>query len=81
MRLARGGGPIPLAIPVQQEVPRETSMALFPKNWASHLLSGECQVVRIGKRSPKWGWLKDKEGESPQKWNKERSKDQSEYLR
>ena len=26
--------------------------APFPKNWASHLLRGECQVVRIGKRSP-----------------------------
>ena len=33
----------------------------LPKNWASHLLRGECQVVRIGKRSLKWQWLKDKE--------------------
>ena len=57
-------GPIPLAIPVQQEVARKTSTYLFPKNWASHLLSGEFYVVRIGNRSPKWQWLKDKEGES-----------------
>ena len=31
LRLAKGGGPKPLAIPVQQEVARETSMSLFPK--------------------------------------------------
>ena len=36
------GGPIPLAVPVQQEVARKTSMPLFPKNGASHLLRGEC---------------------------------------
>ena len=39
--------PMPLAIPAQQEVARETSMPLFPKNWAwaswaSHLLRGGC---------------------------------------
>ena len=33
-----------------------------PKNWASHLLRGECYVGRIGKLSPKWWWLKNKEG-------------------
>ena len=32
------GKPKPLAIPVQQEVARKTSMPLFPKNCASHLL-------------------------------------------
>ena len=26
---------------------------------------GYYYVVRIGKRSPKWRWLKDKEGKSP----------------
>ena len=26
-----------------------------------------CQVVRIGKMSPEWRWLKDKEGKSPWK--------------
>ena len=31
---------------------------------------GDCQVVRIGNRSPEWWWLKDKEGKSPQKQNK-----------
>ena len=41
LRLERGGDPIPLAIPVHQEVARKTSMPLFPKNWASHLLRGE----------------------------------------
>ena len=39
-----------------------------------HLGCFLCQVVRIGKRSPKWGWLKDKEGKSPRKQNKGRSK-------
>ena len=55
---------MPLAAPVQQEVARETSTPLVSKNWASHLLRG---VVRIGKRSPEWWWLKDKEGKSPGK--------------
>ena len=50
-----------LALPVQQEVARKTSTPLFPKNWASHLLRGACQVVRIGKRSPEWWWLKGRE--------------------
>ena len=53
---------MPLAIPIQQEVARETSMPPFPKNWASHLLRGECQIVRIGKRSPEWQWLKTRKG-------------------
>ena len=57
----RGGGPMPLTIPAQQEVARETSTPLLPENWASHLLRGGGEVVRIGKRSPKWWWLKDKE--------------------
>ena len=34
-----------------------------------------CWVVRIGKRSPKWRWLKDKEGKSPRKQNRGRSKE------
>ena len=62
---------MPLAIPVQQEVARKTSIALFPKNWASHLLRGECQVVRIGKKSPEWRWLEDKEGKSHENRAKE----------
>ena len=37
---SKRGGPMPLATPVQQEVARETSTPLFPKNWASHLLRG-----------------------------------------
>ena len=81
LRLARRGGPMPLAIPDQQEVARETSKTLFPKNWASHLLrGGECQVVRIGKKSLNWWWLKDKE-KSLRKWNKRKSMDWSENFR
>ena len=78
---SKRGSPMPLAIPAQQEVARETLMPLFPKNWASHLSRGECQVVRIGKRSPEWWWLKDKEGKNPQKQKKGRSEDQNEDLR
>ena len=33
-----GGGPMPFAFPVKQEVARKTSKSLFPKNWAFHLL-------------------------------------------
>ena len=40
-----------------------------------------CQVVRIGNRSPKWRWLKDKEGKSPRKQNKASSEDWNEDLR
>ena len=72
---------MPLSIPGQQEVARKTSTPLFPKNWASHLLRGECQVVRIGKRSPEWRWLKDKEEKSLRKQNKGKSEDHSEDLR
>lgn len=39
-----------------------------------------CLVVRIGKKSPEWRWIKDKDGKSPQKQNKGRSEDQSEDL-
>ena len=34
---------------------------LTSKELGHHLLRGECQVIRIGKRSLKWWWLKDKE--------------------
>ena len=62
---------MPLGVPVQQEVARETSTALFPKNWASHLLRGECYVVRIGEKSPNWQWLKDLEGKARENGKKE----------
>ena len=42
LETSKKGGPIPLTIPAQQEVARKTSIPLFPKNWASHLLRGEC---------------------------------------
>ena len=66
---------MPLAITVQQEVARETLTPLFSMNWASHLLRGECQVVRKGQRSPECQWQKDKEGKSLQKQNKGRLED------
>ena len=69
LRLPRGGDPMPLTIPAQQEVARETSTPLFPKNWVSHLWRGECQAAGIGKRSPKQQRLKDKERKSSQKEN------------
>ena len=62
---------MPLTVPVQQEVARETLTPLFPKNWASHLLWGEGEVVRIGKKSPKWRWLKDLEGKARENRTKE----------
>ena len=71
MRLARGGDPIPLAAPVQQEVARKTSTPLLPMNWASHLLRGECQVGRTGKRSPKWRWLQTRQGKARENETKE----------
>ena len=40
LRLARWEGPMPLTVPVQQEVARETLTPLVPMNWASHLLRG-----------------------------------------
>jgi len=40
LRLARGAGSMTLTITAQQELVRETSMALFLKNWASYLLKG-----------------------------------------
>ena len=58
---------MPLAILVQQEVARETLTPLFTMNWASHLLRGECQVVRKGQRSPECQWQKDKERDKPAK--------------
>ena len=55
--------------------------APIPKELGLPSLKGECQIVRIGKRSPKWQWLKEKEGKSLLKWNKGRSEDRSENLR
>ena len=81
LRLPRGGDPMPLTIPAQKEVARETAIPLFPKNWVSHLLRGECQAVRIGKRSLKQQWLNDKERKSPQKQNKRKSTDGNENIR
>ena len=42
---------MPLAVPVQQEVARETLMPLFPKNWATHLLKGggDVRYLEYGK--------------------------------
>ena len=84
LETVKRGGPVALIVPLQQEVARENSMPLLPKNWASHLLRWESQVVRIQKRGPEQWWLKDKEGKSPQKQNKQNkgsSEDRSEKLR
>ena len=67
MRLARGRGPIPLAVPIQQEVARKTSTPLFLKNWASHLLREECYVVRIGKKESRMAVAKRPRREKPAK--------------
>ena len=68
---SKRGSPMPLAIPVQQEVARKTATPLFPKNWASHLLRGECQVGRTGKRSPKWWWPQTRKGKARENETKE----------
>ena len=39
--------------------------APIPRELGLSSLEGECYGVRIGNRSPKWWWLKDKEGKSP----------------
>ena len=41
LETSKRGGPMPLAVAAQQEVARETSTPLFPKNWATRLLSRE----------------------------------------
>ena len=81
MRLARGGGSMPLAIPVQQEVARKTFTPLIPKGVGLPSFEVGGMLGRIGKRSPKVWWLKDKEGKSLQKWNRGKSEDQSKDLR
>ena len=40
LEMSKGGGPMPLAVPAQQEVAKETSTPLLPRNWAAHLLRG-----------------------------------------
>ena len=52
--------------PVQLEVAREIS-----KNWASHLLRGECSVGRTGERSPKWRWPQTRKGKAHENETKE----------
>ena len=41
---------MPLTIPVQQEIAREISTALFSKNWASHLLVGNVRELESKKK-------------------------------
>ena len=36
-----------------------------------HDIQKKCQVVRIGKKSPKWRWLKDLEGKACENRTKE----------
>ena len=42
LETSKRGRPNTLAPPVQQEVAKKTSTPLFPKNWASRLLRGDC---------------------------------------
>ena len=72
-------------LPNTRVVPSLVSVSL-PNKRVGHSgttrnVQGECQAVRIGKRSLEWWWLKDKEGKSPQKQNKGSSEDQNEDLR
>ena len=50
---------------------RCTSLQLFyvlrKRLWTYHIPFPNCQVVRIGKRSPEWWWLNDKGREKPLK--------------
>ena len=71
---SKKGGPMPTPSQFSRSHQRELN-APIPKELASHLLRGECQVVRIVNRSPKWLWLKDKEGKSPGKQKKGRSRE------
>ena len=40
-----------LAVPVQQEVARETLMPLFPKNWASRIITFPAKMGSIKDRN------------------------------
>ena len=55
----------------------------IPKELGLPSLKGECQIVRIGKRSPKWQWLKEKERKMSTKMKnkKRKSENQNENLR
>ena len=49
LETSKKGGPIPLTIPAHQEVARETSMPLFPKNWVTCFLRGDVRLLEQGK--------------------------------
>ena len=51
LEIARWGGPMPPTIPVQQEVDRENLMPLFPKNWASHIITLHAKMGSIKVRN------------------------------
>ena len=51
LEIARWGGPMPPAIPVQQEVDRENLMPLFPKNWASRIITFHAKMGSIKDRN------------------------------
>ena len=46
---------MPLAISAEQEVARETSTPLFPKNWASHLEGGNVRQLEQEKGAQNGG--------------------------
>ena len=80
LRLARGGGPMPPHHPRSAGSSQRNCDVPIPQELGLPSLEGR-RLGRIRKRSPKWWWLKDKEGESPQQYNKGSSEDQSEDLR
>ena len=43
----------------------------IPKESGLPSLEGECYIIRKGKRSPEWWWLKDKKGKSHKNRTKE----------
>ena len=72
---------MPLPIPVHQEVARETSTPLFPKNWASHLLRGQGEVVRIGKKESRMAVAERQTREKLAKIEQRKVQDLSEDLK
>ena len=51
LEIARGRGPMPLIISVQQEVDRETSTPQFPKTWASRIITFHAKMGSIKDRN------------------------------
>ena len=66
LEISMRGRPSSLVVPAQREVARDLD-APTPKELDVPSLEGGMLVVRIGKRSPKQWWLKDKQRKKPTK--------------